>query len=142
MSLGWKQGTVSQRARRVSQSDELKWLMVHGEVHCPEGAWSFRDEAFTEDEAVQLVEFLSVRPWTSERQLAFIEPCLAFSTRGKHEGKNGLLNLDIRFRGEVSPPFIRGDEEAVWGSGFTLGLFVKEDELRRFADGLGRMLSG
>jgi hypothetical protein len=144
VSLGWAPRIVRQRRSKKPNATDPKWIMVHGAVHCPEGDWTFRDESLTEEEAVQLVEFLSVRPWGRRRggdvrSIEFIEPCLVFSTRGELGGR---LNLDICFRGEVAPPFIRGGGDAVWHTGWTLGLFVTDDELRRFTDSLRRMLGG
>lgn len=142
VSLGWAPRIGKQRRSKKPSAADPKWLLVHGAVQCPEGDWTFRDESLTEEEAVQLVEFLSVRPWgggSSVRSIEFIEPCLAFSTRGELGGR---LNLDICFKGEAAPPFIRGDGDAVWHTGWTLGLFVTDDGLRRFSDSLRRMLGG
>lgn len=130
VSLGWKPRDVRQRVSKERRSGPENWLKVYGEVRCSEGTWSFVDEALTEAEACELVEFLSVRPWTGQRQLTFMEPCLAFCTRGELAGK---LNLEIRFRAEVSPPWIWNDPEQMWEVGYSLGLFVRDDELTRFA---------
>lgn len=138
VSLGWKPRDVRYRVLKRAKTPPDNWIKVRGDVRCPEGAWTFEDQAFTEREACELVDLLSMRPWTGGRALTFLEPCLSFSTRGTTDlGERGeLLHVDIRFRAEAAPPFALD----VWHEGFTLGLHVTDDELRRFANDLRGML--
>lgn len=133
--MGWPARDARQR---VARSGEEEWLPVRGRVTCAVGSWEFLDEALTEDEALMLAERLSVRPWPRNDIIAFVEPCLTFYLAG---AVGDLLNVGIRFRGEVAPPWIHAGGLA-WDEGFRLDLRVSESGIARFAEWLRRSITG
>lgn len=133
-SIGWKPRRARAAADRYADD---AWLRVHGRVRCSRGAWTFADPALVEAEALELVQWLRRRPWPADDTLDFVEPCLAFRARG---AEDGLLHLSVRFMAEVSPPWIRDDDHAVWQEGWTLDMTVREHQLQRLAGDLQRML--
>lgn len=138
ISIGWEPRDASTRTHRCRAGEEL-WLRVHGQVNCDRGNWTFVDPSLEEPEADELVGWLGQRPWPDEAGLKFMEPCLSFFARGVREG---LMVLEVRFMGEVSPPWIWDDGDAVWNEGWTLEFAVREHQLLEFARNLERLLIG
>jgi hypothetical protein len=123
IQLGW---------RRVSRmTDPREWIKVHGHVRAPEGEWRFRDGSLQVREARELAGWLEAigAGRDVEPKISFVEPCLAFEFRAARE----RVVLRIRFRGEVSPPWLWGDSDAVWDAGYRLELEVARAEVADFA---------
>lgn len=81
------------------------WLIVYGTAHCPRGSWSFRWQALTPDDAIDIARWLrQVASGAGEPTLAFIEPALSFEHTW---GEPGTIDLDIGFDLEFSPPWDR-----------------------------------
>lgn len=137
VALGWKPRDARQRLGREVDWGNDPWLRVHGRVRCAEGEWSFADPALIEHEARVLADFLDLRPWPTPRTLEFTEPCLTFTAQNE---QNGVFILDIRFRAEAAPDWLRDDDHAYWHVGFTLTLCVKDVDLRAFTKQLREML--
>lgn len=130
LKLGWPRPP----SRRPDQ-----WLRVHARVDCPLGHWSFTDESLTVAEAEALIDWL--RAPTTRSAPTFIEPCLSFaaSSTASTSAPDSIL-LAITFKGEASPPWIRGTDE-VWEGGWTLRGETTLTQLQRFANELARMQS-
>lgn len=134
LGFGWRPLKPPSAAMR----NEDRWLAVSAHVRVNEGQWAFVDESLLESEALALTKWLRQRPWPDSATIGFIEPCLEFHAQGTTDD---LLSLGITFRGEVSPPWIRGDPEAVWDTGFTATWLVDNQQLSKFADGLHDLLA-
>ncbi|WP_459549081.1 WapI family immunity protein [Nocardia sp. X0981] len=88
------------------------WLVIAGTANCPEGAWTFRWQALTLDDAMELADWLrriaaeAEPPSETVRgsaRLDFTEPHLSFTaTRDGSEVELGI-GLDLEF----SPPWNR-----------------------------------
>lgn len=88
------------------------WLVIAGTANCPEGAWTFRWQALTLDDAVELADWLGRIAAEAEpaddtargsARLDFTEPNLSFTaTRTGTEVELGI-GLDLEF----SPPWNR-----------------------------------
>lgn len=126
LKLGWP--------RPPSRSPD-QWLRVHARIDCPEGHWSFVDESLTIAEADALVAWLQA-PATRPAP-TFMEPCLSFAASA---AARDFITLAITFKGEASPPWIRGTDD-VWDGGWTLRGETTPAQLQRFANELARMRS-
>jgi hypothetical protein len=138
LCLGWKPRDTRGRAARQGRMDD-NWLKVHGRAACNRGRWEFVDACLTEHEAAELVGWLSQRPWPQESEIRFTEPCLGFKAQGIGPDS---LRFAACFRGEIAPPWIGGDEEAVWHTGWTIEYAVTDQQLRAFAAELHGLLIG
>jgi hypothetical protein len=101
------------------------------------GDWSFVDESLTIAEADALIAWLNAP--TARAAPTFMEPCLSFaaSEAASTTAPDSIL-LAITFKGEASPPWIRGTDE-VWEGGWTLRGETTPTQLQRFANELARM---
>ncbi|MFG2693374.1 hypothetical protein [Kitasatospora sp. NPDC048407] len=95
----------------VDPRQRQSWLVVEGAAHCPQGTWSFRWQALTADDAVELARWLGragVRPsgpgQAGGSQLGFTEPNLTFAVSWADEG---LVELRVGLDLEFSPPWQR-----------------------------------
>ncbi|MFE2130931.1 WapI family immunity protein [Streptomyces amritsarensis] len=95
----------------VDPRQRQSWLIVEGSAHCPQGAWSFRWQALTADDAVELARWLgraAARPFGSEHddsgRLDFTEANLAFAFTWTDPG---LVELRVSLDLEFSPPWRR-----------------------------------
>ncbi|MFJ9523457.1 hypothetical protein ACIRPK_35125 [Kitasatospora sp. NPDC101801] len=95
----------------VDPRQRQSWLVVEGSAHCPQGTWSFRWQALTADDAVELARWLdraAIRPSGSEQdansRLDFTEPNLAFAFTWTDAG---LVELRVSLDLEFSPPWRR-----------------------------------
>ncbi|MFI5715361.1 hypothetical protein [Nocardia sp. NPDC051750] len=88
------------------------WLIIAGTANCPDGNWSFRWQALTLDDAVDLAEWL--RRIAAEAQpsgdappgparLVFTEPNLSFTATPVPGAVELRIGLDLEF----SPPWNR-----------------------------------
>lgn len=134
LGFGWRPLKPPSAAMR----NEDRWLAVSAHIRVDEGQWAFVDESLMESEALALINWLRHRPWPDLANLRFIEPCLEFQARGSIDG---LLSLAITFRGEASPPWIRGNPDAVWSTGFNAKWLIDDQQLAKFADGLHDLLA-
>jgi hypothetical protein len=132
LQLGWR--------RTSRMTDPREWIKVHGHVRAPEGEWRFRDGCFEVQEAREWAAWLEViaRGGEAEATIKFLEPCLSFEYF-RQSGQKVVLRT--RFRGEVSPPWLWGDSEAVWEQGYWLELEVPCAEFERFAGEIRGLLS-
>ncbi|MFI8389187.1 hypothetical protein [Streptomyces sp. NPDC085540] len=86
------------------------WLITGGSAHCLEGTWSFRWQALTADDAVDLAQWLGravAQRFESRHdggRLDFTEPNLAFAFTWIDAG---LLELRVSLDLEFSPPWRR-----------------------------------
>ena len=88
------------------------WLVIAGTANSPEGKWSFRWQALTLDDAVELAEWLrriaagaepgGDSPPESAR-LGFTEPNLSFAAKAAAGAVELRIGLDLEF----SPPWNR-----------------------------------
>ncbi|MFF3075437.1 hypothetical protein [Kitasatospora sp. NPDC057936] len=85
------------------------WLVVEGSAHCPQGTWSFRWQALTADDAVELARWpgqAAAHPSGSEHdgsgRLDFTEPNFSFTFTWTDPG---LLELRVSLDLEFSPPW-------------------------------------
>lgn len=131
--LGWR----PLKPASAAGERDYRWLKVAGRIRTDDGEWCFVDESLTERESRDLVLWLRRRPWPTQSSLDFIEPCLEFHARGERDGR---LLIAITFRGEVSPPWIQGDADRVWGEGYTVEWLVSHAALSQFADGLAALV--
>jgi hypothetical protein len=135
--LGWKPRRSS--SRTVSND----WLKIYGHVTAPDGRWSFTDQSLTVDEVAQLTGWLrALAAALPPPELKFIEPNLEFATAADPHGPvpPGLIPLRICFRGEVAPPWIWHDPDAVWRKGYWLELLVSPRQVQTFAAALDRLM--
>ncbi|MCZ4101816.1 hypothetical protein C8250_015355 [Streptomyces sp. So13.3] len=95
----------------VDPRQRQSWLVVEGSAHCPRGTWSFRWQALTADDAVELGRWLgraATQPSGVGRdgsgRLDFTEPNLAFAFTWIDAG---LLELRVSLDLEFSPPWRR-----------------------------------
>lgn len=134
IELGWKPRKPAGRPRT-----DIDWLKVHGRVRAPEGEWEFVDSCLATEDVTALTDWLRlVSPDApGPEPVQFIERLLRFEAAPEPRGQIGLR---VRFRGEVSPPWIWGDGDAVWGDGYWLTMTVVSKQLRRFADDLDRLI--
>ncbi|WP_280423645.1 WapI family immunity protein [Nocardia carnea] len=88
------------------------WLIIAGTANCPEGNWSFRWQALTLDDAVELAEWLrriaaaaepGGDPLPEPARLEFTEPNLSFLAASVAGGVELRIGLDLEF----SPPWNR-----------------------------------
>jgi hypothetical protein len=93
----------------VDSQQRHSWLVIEGTAHCPQGTWSFRWQALTADDAVELAQWLrrsaagpaNPGPDGTDR-LDFTEPNLAFAITWTDSGQLELrTSLDLEF----SPPW-------------------------------------
>lgn len=91
------------------------WLIIAGTANCPEGNWSFRWQALTLDDAVELADWLrriaaeaqpSGEPLPGPARLVFTEPNLAFTATPVDGAVELRIGLDLEF----SPPWNRRAE--------------------------------
>lgn len=136
LSIGWKPRDTRGRSVRRGNVDD-NWLKVHGSASCDRGRWEFVDACLTEQEALELVDWLSRRPWPQNSELRFTEPCLRFIAQGASPNR---LRFAVCFIGEVAPPWIRGEREAVWETGWTIEYAVTDEQLCAFAAELRGLL--
>ncbi|MDX3539026.1 hypothetical protein PV721_32785 [Streptomyces sp. MB09-01] len=95
----------------VDPQQRQSWLVVEGSAHCPQGTWSFRWQALTADDAVELALWLgraAAQPTGAEHdgsgRLDFTEPSVAFAFTWTDSGQVELrVSLDLEF----SPPWQR-----------------------------------
>ncbi|MCX4404438.1 MULTISPECIES: hypothetical protein [unclassified Streptomyces] len=84
------------------------WLIVEGTANCPQGAWTFRWQALTPEDAIALATWLRdfARSPDGGQQaddsLEFIEPNLAFAATRADAHQ---IALQIRLDLEFSPPW-------------------------------------
>ncbi|MBF6349624.1 MULTISPECIES: WapI family immunity protein [Nocardia] len=88
------------------------WLIIAGTAHCAEGAWTFRWQALTLDDAVELAEWLrriaaaaepGGDPLPEPARLGFTEPNLSFTATSVAGAVELRIGLDLEF----SPPWNR-----------------------------------
>lgn len=86
------------------------WLIIAGAANCPEGNWSFRWQALTLDDAVELAEWLRRiaaadpgDPLPEPARLEFTEPNLSFTALSLAGAVELRIGLDLEF----SPPWNR-----------------------------------
>ncbi|MEU1986351.1 hypothetical protein [Nocardia sp. NPDC019395] len=91
------------------------WLIIAGTANCPDGNWSFRWQALTLDDAVELAEWLrriaaEAEPSGGEvpgpARLVFTEPNLSFAATPVAGAVEMRIGLDLEF----SPPWNRRAE--------------------------------
>jgi len=95
----------------VDPRQRQSWLVVEGSAHCQQGTWSFRWQALTADDAVELARWLgrsAAQPpgagHDSSIRLDFTEPNLAFAYTWTD---SGLIELRVSLDLEFSPPWRR-----------------------------------
>ncbi|MGW0182135.1 WapI family immunity protein [Nocardia sp. NPDC003345] len=88
------------------------WLVIAGTANCPEGNWSFRWQALTLDESVELADWLKRiaaeaepdgEPAAGPARLAFTEPNLGFTATRSGDAVELAIALNLEF----SPPWDR-----------------------------------
>lgn len=107
------------------------WLIIEGTAHCPQGAWTFRWQALTPEDAVVLATWLrdiarapgGRQP--EDRSLEFIEPNLAF-TADRADARH--ITLEIRLDLEFSPPWRKRNQA---GDPFTVVCRITPEALLR-----------
>jgi len=129
LELGWKPRRVGAPAA-PELLDETDWPKLHGRVRCEAGEWEFCDSSLSDREIFLFARFLEARPWPSGARFVSMDRCIAASANGP-AGRH--LALAIEFRGEVSSPWLWGDADAVWQTGFTLEMTPDDAGLLRFA---------
>ncbi|MGW5388055.1 WapI family immunity protein [Nocardia sp. NPDC003963] len=115
------------------------WLVIAGTANCPEGNWSFRWQALSLDDTVDLADWLrriaaeagpSGAPIDGPARLAFTEPNLGFTaTRA-----GGEIELAIGLDLEFSPPWNR---RATAGSPFVVTARLSPADIATAAKDLG-----
>jgi hypothetical protein len=93
----------------VDLQQRQSWLVIEGSASCPEGTWSFRWQALTAEDAVELARWLqrsAAQPTDGGHdgsgRLDFTEPNLAFAFTWTNSGQLELrISLDLEF----SPPW-------------------------------------
>ena len=94
----------------VDPQQRQSWLVIEGSARCPQGTWSFRWQALTADDAVELALWLgraAARPSDAEHgggRLDFTEPNVAFAFSWTD---SGLVELHVSLDLEFSPPWRR-----------------------------------
>ncbi|MEU4316740.1 hypothetical protein [Nocardia sp. NPDC024068] len=120
------------------------WLVIAGVANCPEGNWSFRWQALTLDESVELADWLKRiaaeadgddAPVPGPARLTFSEPNLGFTaTRGA-----GAVELAIALDLEFLPPWDRRTDE---GSPFVVTARLAPADIATAAKELGAEVDG
>ena len=131
--LGW----APFRSSKLSADRCAHGVKVHGVVVAQEGEWSFADECLYLDEAISLVHWLRADRQSPD-SIRFLEPCLAFASAPT--SRPGFENFSVTFKAEISPPWIRDDEERVWHTGWTLRAETPRDDILRFASVLADLV--
>lgn len=94
----------------IEPQHRQSWLIIEGTAHSPEGTWSFRWQALTADDAVELARWLTRTASepsgasNASNHLAFTEPNLAFALASTD---SSLLELRVGLDLEFSPPWRR-----------------------------------
>jgi hypothetical protein len=140
-SFGWKP------RRQSFREQNNPWVKIHGRIVAPEGEWSFADESLMVDEIASLAAWLRdvAKGAAPEAGPEFLEPNLRFlaapAPGGLPTSPLDRIGLRIQFRGEISPPWIRGDAYKVWEEGYWLHLAVTPNQLEAFASDLSRLIN-
>lgn len=121
-------------SRRLPLLPSEPAYIISGGVSCPEGNWSFTDILWAHCEVIAFLDFLSQRPWGGVRRASFLDPSLTFSTRGT---SGPLLNVDVRFLANATPPWNRNPEHIF--DGWSIGLFPTESALSAFEESIRQM---
>ncbi|WUI31051.1 hypothetical protein OG804_25210 [Nocardia sp. NBC_00416] len=120
------------------------WLVIAGAANCPEGNWSFRWQALTLDDAVELADWLrriaaeaepSGEPVGGPARLDFTEPNLSFTASRAAGAVEVEIGLDLEF----SPPWNR---RATAGSPFVVTARLSPADLATAAKDLGAEVDG
>ena len=102
-----------------------EWLMILGDVSCPEGEWSFRDPCLMSTELGELGAFLSIdNPPATQAECYLTEPVLQFT-------RAAIDEVRVGFAQEATPLWAADDPEIRFGAGFPLRFFLSADDLAR-----------
>ncbi|MES5824665.1 hypothetical protein [Streptomyces sp. RG80] len=107
------------------------WLIVEGTANCPQGAWAFRWQALTPEDAVALASWLrevAHAPFGGQQaddSLEFTEPNLALAADRSDAHQ---IALEIRLDLEFSPPWRKRNRA---GDPFTVACRITPEALLR-----------
>ncbi|MGW4070771.1 WapI family immunity protein [Nocardia grenadensis] len=115
------------------------WLVIAGTANCPDGNWSFRWQALSLDDTVELADWLGRIAAEAEpagastdgpARLAFTEPDLSFTATRTGSAIELRIGLDLEF----SPPW---DRRATAGSPYIVTARLAAADIATAAKDLG-----
>lgn len=114
---------------RTPGDTDSNWLMVQGEVHRGDDAWTFADPCLLTSELQQLIAWLKQSP-RPKSAIWFLEPLLRFEWQS-----DAVDKLMLQLRAEAIPEGVLSGR-ARWDEGITLDLIVSPQQIETLAAGL------